>query len=129
MGLRAIPVVRDEQPVGMISLQDMRKIPREQWGDVPVGHAMTPIEHMRTVAPQQPIADVLPLLAESDTGHLLVVEDDTLVGILSREAIVRALDIRRNLGAGQPITSESTQVEESPRQDPPTAQWLAIAPA
>ncbi len=130
LGLRAIPVVRDGQPVGMISLHDMRKVPREQWGDVPVGHAMTPIEHMRTVAPQQPIADVLPLLAESDTGHLLVVEDDTLVGMLNREAIVRALDIRRNLGTGadQPTATGGTRVEESPRQEPATDQWLAIAP-
>lgn len=129
LGLRAIPVVQAGQPVGIISLQDMRKVPRQQWEDTPVGHAMTPLERIRTVAPQQPIADVLPLLAESDTGRLLVVENDSLVGMLSREAIVRALDIRRNLGVGQRMASESTRAEESPRPaETATDQWPGNAP-
>lgn len=127
-GLRAIPVVQAGQPVGVISLHDMRKVPREQWGDIPVGHAMAPIERVRIVAPQQPIADVLPLLADGDVGLLPVVENDTLVGILSREALVHALDIRRNLGADRRMTSSGTGTEEHPGQSPLTDQWPGNAP-
>lgn len=128
LGLRAIPVVQAGQPVGMISLQEMRKVPREQWGDVPVGHAMMPIVLLRTVTPNQPIADVLPLLADSESGRLLVVENDMLVGMLSREAIVRALDIRRNLGVGGRVVRDSTQAGEQPSQSPTADQWPGNAP-
>ena len=128
LGLRAIPVVQAGQPVGMISLQEMSSVPREQWGEVPVGHVMTPIVLLRTVAPHQPIADVLPLLADSDSGRLLVVENDMLVGMLNREAIVRALDIRRNLGVGGRVVTDSTQTGERPGQSPGTDQWPGNAP-
>lgn len=128
LGLHAIPVVQAGQPVGVISLHDMRRVPREQWGDVPVGYVMTPIEQIRTVAPQQRIADVLPLLADGTVGLLPVVEDDALVGILSREAIVHAVDVRRNLGVGGRVVSGSTGTERQPGHGSVTDQWPGNAP-
>ncbi|MGZ3602643.1 MAG: M50 family metallopeptidase [Ktedonobacterales bacterium] len=128
LGLRAIPVVQAGRPVGVISLNDLRKVPRDQWEGVPVGHVMTPIDRIRTVAPQQPIADILPLLADGDVGLLPVVENDTLVGILSREAIVHAVDIRRNLGIGGRVVNGSAATEGQPSQSPATDQWPGNAP-
>ncbi|MGZ3664391.1 MAG: CBS domain-containing protein, partial [Ktedonobacterales bacterium] len=128
LGLRAIPVVQAGRPVGVISLNDLRKVPRDQWEGVPVGHVMTPIDRIRTVAPQQPIADILPLLADGDVGLLPVVENDTLVGILSREAIVHAVDVRRNLGIGGRVVNGSAATEGQPSQSPATDQWPGNAP-
>ena len=100
LGVRTVPVTQDGQLAGVISLRDMRKVPHEQWGEVPVGHAMTPLEHLRTISPHQPITDALLLMSDGDVNQLPVIENGNLVGILSREAIVRALDIRRGLGVG-----------------------------
>ena len=75
----------------------------EEWGQVPVGHAMIPRERLHVVSPTQSLNDVLPLMAGRDVNQLPVVQDERLVGVLSRDAIVRYLEIRRSLGleAGQ----------------------------
>src|SRR5260221_12576336 len=49
--------------VGLITLSDIRHIPREQWGQVPVSNAMIPLERLHVVTPQQSLSDVLPLMA------------------------------------------------------------------
>ncbi len=97
-GLRSALVMQAEQLAGLITLSDIRHVPREQWGQVPVGHAMISLERLHVVSPQQSLNDVLPLMAGRDVNQLPVVQDGRLVGILSRDAIVRFLEVRRGLG-------------------------------
>ena len=59
---------------------------------------MIPRERLHIVSPQQSLNDVLPLMAGRDVNQLPVVQDERLVGVLSRDAIVRYLEIRRSLG-------------------------------
>jgi len=42
--------------------------------------------------------DVLPLIVNRDVNQLPVVQDGRPVGVLSRDAIMRYLEVRRNLG-------------------------------
>ncbi len=42
--------------------------------------------------------DALPLMAGQDVNQLPVVQDGRLVGVLSRDAIVHYLEVRRDLG-------------------------------
>ena len=91
-------VMQGDRLAGLITLSDIRHIPHEQWGQVPVGHAMIPLEKLHVVSPQQSLNDVLPLMAGRDVNQLPVLQDDQLVGLLSRDAIIRFLEIRRGLG-------------------------------
>jgi Zn-dependent protease/CBS domain-containing protein len=98
-GIRSVPVVRDDELVGLITLADIRKVPREQWAQTPVGYVMIPLERLHIVRPQQSLNDVLPLMATHDVNQLLVVDEaGRLVGMLSRDAIVRYMEVRRGLG-------------------------------
>jgi Zn-dependent protease/CBS domain-containing protein len=97
-GWRTALVMQGEQLAGLISLSAIRHIPREEWGQTPVGFAMIPLEKLHVVSPQQSLNEVLPLLGTGDVNQLPVVQDAHLVGVLSREDIVRFLDIRRGLG-------------------------------
>jgi CBS domain-containing protein len=97
-GLRSALVTQADQLVGLITLSDIRHVPREQWGQVPVGHAMIPLDRLHVVSPQQSLNDVLPLMVSQDVNQLPVVQDGRLVGVLSRDAIMRYLEVRRNLG-------------------------------
>ncbi len=97
-GLRSAIVMQADQLAGLITLSDIRHVPREQWAQVPVGHAMIPLERLHVVSPQQNLNDVLPLMAGRDVNQLPVVQNGRLVGILSRDAIVRFLEVRRGLG-------------------------------
>ncbi len=97
-GLRSALVMQADQLAGLITLSDIRHVPREQWGQVTVGHAMIPLERLHVVQPQQSLNDVLPLMAGRDVNQLPVVQNGAVVGVVSRDAIVHYLEVRRSLG-------------------------------
>jgi len=97
-GLRSALVMQVDQLAGLITLSDIRHIPREQWPQTPVGLVMVPAERLHTVTPQQSLKDTLPLMNGQDVNQLPVVQDGKLVGVLTRDAIIRSLEIRRSLG-------------------------------
>lgn len=97
-GLRSALVVQVDQLAGLITLSDIRHVPREQWEQTPVGFSMTPLERLHTVSPQQNLNDVLPLMAGGDVNQLPVTQDGRLMGVVTRDAVMRYLETRRNLG-------------------------------
>ena len=97
-GLKYALVMQGDKLVGLITLGDIRHMPRERWSQVPVSQVMIPVSHLHVVAPQQSLNDVLPLMAGRDVNQLPVVQNGTLVGVLSRDAILQYLEVRRGLG-------------------------------
>jgi len=97
-GWRSAFVVQGDQLAGLITLSDIRHIPQEQWEQTPVGFAMIPLEKLHTVSPQQNFNEVLPLMVAQDINQVPVVTNGQLIGALSREDIVRSVEIRRGLG-------------------------------
>ncbi len=106
-------VMQADQLVGLITLSDIRHIPREQWGKVPVSHAMIPLERLHLVSPQQTLSDVLPLMAGRDVNQLPVVQNGAPVGIVSRDAIVQYLEVRRGLGLDTPKSDVQNQLHKT----------------
>ncbi len=100
--LRYALVMQGDKLVGLITLSEIRHMPRERWAHLPVSQAMIPLSRLHVVAPQQSLNDVLPLMNDHDVNQLPVVQDGTLVGILSRDAIIRYLEARRGLGVDTP---------------------------
>src|SRR5216683_2640458 len=101
-GLRCALVMQGDRLAGLITLSDIRHVPREQWGYTSVGQTMIPVERLHVVSPQQSLNDVLPLMAGRDVNQLPVVQNGIPVGIVSRDAIMRYLEVRRSLGSGTP---------------------------
>ncbi|MEO7019074.1 MAG: site-2 protease family protein [Ktedonobacteraceae bacterium] len=100
-GLRSAFVMRGEQLAGLITLSDVRHVPREQWSQTLVGLTMVPVERLHTIAPHQSLKEVLPLMNGEDVNQLPVLLDGKLVGVLTRDAVLRSLEIRRTLGLSQ----------------------------
>jgi len=111
--LRYALVMQDDQLVGLITLSDIRHIPREQWGQVPVSYVMIPLERLHVVSPQQTLSDVLPLMAGRDVNQLPVVQNGAPVGIVSRDAIVQYLEVRRGLGLDSPKSDAQNQLHKT----------------
>jgi Zn-dependent protease/predicted transcriptional regulator len=112
-GLRYALVMQADQLVGLITLSDIRHIPREQWGLVPVSSAMIPLSRLHVVSPQQTLSDVLPLMAGRDVNQLPVVQNGAPVGIVSRDAIVQYLEVRRGLGLDTPKSDAQNQLHKT----------------
>jgi CBS domain-containing protein len=97
----AFPVVdADGNFVGLITLDDLRRTPRDSWTDRHVADVMVPAGALPSVAPGVQVLEALRLLAERDTECLPVLEEGRLVGLIHRRDITRYLDI--HLPRGEP---------------------------
>lgn len=97
-GLRSALVVQGDQLAGLITLSDIRHISRDQWAQTPVGMTMIPLERLHAISPTQNLNDVLPIMTSNDVNQLPVVQDGRVIGVLSRDAIMRFIEVHRGLG-------------------------------
>jgi Zn-dependent protease/CBS domain-containing protein len=104
-GWRSAFVLQSDQLAGVIALRDVRQVPREEWGQTPVGFAMLPLSRLHTVKQEQSLNEILPLMIGQDVNQLPVLQDDRLVGAVSREDILRFVEIRRSLGLERESTT------------------------
>jgi Zn-dependent protease/CBS domain-containing protein len=117
-GLRSLPVMQMGRLVGMVTLADIRRVPREQWAQTSVAQVMIPMERLLTVSPRQPLQEALGTLVSHNVNQVLVIQNGQVVGLLTRENIMRLLDVRRGLAptGGQPPVEQS---ESSRAPNPP----------
>jgi Zn-dependent protease/CBS domain-containing protein len=92
LGLRSAPVIRGDYLAGLITLTDITRVARERWSSTPVGYVMRLPEQVITATPGQPLLEVLNIMCGKDINQVPVVEDGRLVGLLSREVIIRYLE-------------------------------------
>jgi CBS domain-containing protein len=97
--IHAAPVTQGDYLVGLISLTDIGRIERERWSSTPVGHVMRLSEQTYTTTPEQPLQDVFQEMVARNINQVPVTQDGRLVGLLSRESIMRSLDIHQHLQA------------------------------
>ncbi len=105
--LRTVTVAQGDQLLGLISLSDIRRVPREQWAQTPVWQVMVPRNRLVVVSPQQRLSEVQELMVRHNIHQVPVVQGDRLVGMISRDAMIRFLEVRRGLGL-----EEAEAVEE-----------------
>jgi Zn-dependent protease/CBS domain-containing protein len=95
--VRCFPVQAGEELLGLVTLDDIRKVPRDQWPLTSVFKTMTAFERLHTVPPQEDLRHVLQIMSEVDVNQVPVVEGRRLVGLVSRSDILRLIQIRREL--------------------------------
>jgi Zn-dependent protease len=99
-GQRTFPVERDGELIGLVSLADLRKRPRETWTDSTVGEIMTPVKALVCLRPQQDAMEALTLVAQGNLNQLPVVDNGKLVGLVRREDILKWLAVHGEPAAG-----------------------------
>ncbi len=97
-GGRCFPVVADNRALGLITLHDVRAIPRDLWSTKRVSEAMTPLDKVASVSPQADLTTVLQILTEKDINQVPVVEEGRIVGMVGRDNLLAFVKIRADLG-------------------------------
>lgn len=92
------PVFNREELVGMVSLAEVKAIPKELWLFKQVRDLMTPIEEVPSVKPTDDATEALSKMISADVGRMLVIDNGRLVGILSRRDIMNLFKIKSELG-------------------------------
>lgn len=90
-GESAFPVVEGDRIAGMVSLEDVRKVPREDWDATTVRQIMTRAGQLAVVTPQENASEALNRLEGSDVRQAPVIQDGRLVGLLRRRDIMKWL--------------------------------------
>lgn len=85
---------------GIVTLSDVRRMPRENWEAARVTDIMTRYADLATIGPDAELEAALKLLQEREVNQLPVVTDEgrTVIGLLTRAGILRLIEARMRLG-------------------------------
>lgn len=89
----AFPVTEGSRLVGLITLSDVRSVPRQEWRETLVREAMTPRDQVVSVSRSQDASHAFNELSHKGVRQIPVLDDDQIVGVVRREEIVKWLSL------------------------------------
>jgi len=95
----SFPVASGDLFAGMVSLEQLKSVPRDEWVRTPVRRIMTPAASITPLGPDDDVVTALGAMVRGDTGRLPVVAGGRIIGILSRRDVMRLFKIRSDLGS------------------------------
>ncbi len=103
-GRRCHLVVTEDRLVGMMNVQALNSVPRDEWNSNSVQAVMIPRERISWAAPEEPLLRLLERLLAADINQMPVVsvsgEDDAqVIGMVTRDSILRVMQTRAELGS------------------------------
>ena len=90
----ALPVVQEDEVIGIVGLAQVRKIPRRRWAQTRTSDVMVGGTDMPTAAPDDRLTDALERLRRSHLDGLPVLDGTILRGVLTRRSIAAILHAR-----------------------------------
>ena len=93
LGFGGFPVMANGKVAGMLSLRELKTIPREEWPNLTVGQVMTPHAPQSEIRPNEPITAAMDRMLQEDRSRLVVTEGEKVVGLITRSGIARFLDL------------------------------------
>jgi CBS domain-containing protein len=97
-GQHCFVVIEDNKLQGIVTLSDIQ-IPQKRWDSTRISDVMTPAKRLKTAQPHQPAVDLLEQMDDYDIDQIPVVQEDRLVGMVTRERLLRFLKARAVLKA------------------------------
>ena len=91
----SFPVLDGARLVGIITLDRLKQVPREQWLTTTVTDLMLPLTDALTAAPGDSLWSAFRKLSQNGIGRLAVVDGERLVGYLSIKDVTHLLIVSR----------------------------------
>jgi Zn-dependent protease/predicted transcriptional regulator len=96
-GERAVMVANGGAVLGILTVTDVRAIPRDEWRATPAQAAMTPRDRIVTVIAATPAVEVLVLIGEKRLNQIPVLDDGRMIGMITRREILERLQLAERL--------------------------------
>jgi Zn-dependent protease/predicted transcriptional regulator len=93
-GRRFHLVMNGDDLVGVITLHAASGFPHEEWANTSVQAAMMPREKIHWALPEEPVTSLLERMQKEDINQMPVMRDGHVVGLISRDTILRVLQTR-----------------------------------
>jgi Zn-dependent protease/CBS domain-containing protein len=97
-GRRCFLVTSNGHVEGLITIHNIKAVPRDLWSTKPVREAMTPLQSLKSVQPNEDLNTVLKTLVQNDINQVPVISNNDIVGMVSRDNIVNFISARSELG-------------------------------
>jgi CBS domain-containing protein len=91
-------VTEEDRFKGILTLRNIKSVPRAKWDTTQVEKIMTPAERLKVASPEQDGLSVAEQMDENKTNQMLVVSEGRVMGVVSRDNLLRFLRIRTELG-------------------------------
>jgi Zn-dependent protease/CBS domain-containing protein len=97
-GERCFVVTEGGRLVGLLTLHEIKTVPRERWPAVTAGEVMMPGDKVTTVDPRTDLLAALEKMDDANVAQMPVVEAGALVGMIGREQVLHYVRVRGELG-------------------------------
>jgi Zn-dependent protease/CBS domain-containing protein len=97
-GQRCFLVNRGSDPVGLMTLHQMRIVPRGEWKTTSAAQAMLPLDKLMRISPDKELWTALQQMDRDGVNQLPVMTNNQVVGMLSREDVITFLRTVQELG-------------------------------
>jgi len=104
-GQRCVPIVVAAELLGLVTMRDLKRVPREEWESTSAFRAMTPREKLHGVDAHDDIAAALEIMARENVNQLPVMEFGRFVGFVTRADVLRLMQVRSELGGDRGTSS------------------------
>lgn len=94
----SLPVIANDNLLGLISVNEVKKIPREQWGLTRVSQIITPVEEDTRVNPELDALAVLEKMSQKNLSEIYVMDREKIIGIINKHDLMQYLKRRMDLG-------------------------------
>ncbi len=98
-GLRAHFVGKRDDIIGLVTLSDARKLPRERWSQTTVADIMTPTDDLVHVGSDSRADEILQLINERGLNQLPVMDGERVVGWIDRRRLLGTIELHLELKA------------------------------
>ncbi len=92
------PVFNRDDFIGMVSLDQVKTVPKELWVFKQVRDILIPIDKVPCLKPTDDATEALTRMVSSDIGRMPVVDNGQLIGIVSRRDIMNLFRVKSDLG-------------------------------
>jgi Zn-dependent protease/CBS domain-containing protein len=83
--------------LGLVTLHELKSIPRNSWSVTTIREVMVPLERLRSTGPDRPLLEALEKMNQSGVHQLPVVEGSVFRGLVTREDVLRRVSVHLEL--------------------------------
>ncbi|HKZ46581.1 MAG TPA: CBS domain-containing protein, partial [Thermodesulfobacteriota bacterium] len=92
------PVSSDGRITGMLTLNNVRLVPKEKWDTTLVRDVINKISPDAILSPEDNAMDALSRMISLDIGRVLIMDGNKLIGIITRRDIMKLMEFKTDLG-------------------------------
>jgi len=96
---RVFPVVEERRFAGIIDVRSIKGVPVNEWPSVRIGGYLTNPATYRVLDPDLDAAEALRLLLSGHSSYAPVVRDGALVGMVTRDELLKLISLKSDLAA------------------------------